>query len=136
MIDERTRRKSEFDERDIAWIALADGSRWAFPKPWLEVRASFHGGRAASSCSLLTYGRELDELVRAIGECRDDAALLIASASLGAYLLGHHYELSDDDLDRLFAIRVGDPDSWEWARSVIEVATGASGCRSFRDGSG
>ncbi len=136
MIDERTRRKSGFDERDIAWIVLADGGRWAFPKPWLEVRASFHSGRAASARSILTYGRELDELVQAITECRDDAALLIASASLGSYLLGHQYELSDDDLDRLFAVRVGDLDSWEWARSVIEVATGASGCRSFRDGSG
>lgn len=136
MIDERTRRKPGFDERDTAWIELADGGRWALPKPWLEVHASFRDGRVASSRPILTYGHELDELVHAIGECRDDAALLIASASLGACLLGHHYDLSDDDLDRLFAVRVGDPDSWEWARSVIQVATGASGCRSFRDGSG
>jgi hypothetical protein len=88
-----------------------------------------------SSDPVLTYGPDLDELVDTIGECRDNAALLIGAASLGAFLLLHNYDLSDEDLDRLFAVRVGDPASWDWAKAVIDVATGAGGSRSFRGGS-
>jgi hypothetical protein len=134
MIDERAKRKPAFDERDSVWITLADGARWAFPKPWLEVHASFRDGRAVSSDPVLTYGPQLDELVNALGACRDNAALLIGAASLGAFLLRPNYDLSDEDLDRLFAVRVGDPSSWDWAKAVIDVATGAGGSRSFRGG--
>jgi hypothetical protein len=136
MIDEKARRKPEFDESNAVWIALADGSRWALPKPWLEVHASFRQGRAVATYPVLTYGPELDELVDAIGACRDNAALIIGAASLGALLLRRHYDLSDDDLDRLFAVRVGDPTSWDWVQAVIDVATGSGGPRSFRGGSG
>ncbi|SRR5579875_3848719 len=135
MSDERTKRRPEFDERNSVWITLADGARWAFPKPWLEVHASFRDGRAVSTEPVLTYGPHLDALITAIDECRDNAALLIGAASLGAFLLRHNYDLSDEDLDRLFAVRVDDPSSWDWAKSVIDVATGAGGCRSFLGGS-
>ena len=135
MSDERAKRKVEFDEQNSVWITLADGGRWAFPKPWLEIHAAFRGGRAVSSYPILTYGPELDELVNAIGECRDNAALIVGAASLGAFLLRHNYDLSDEDLDRLFAVRVGDPSSWDWAKAVIDVAAGTGGPRSFRGGS-
>jgi hypothetical protein len=128
MIDERARRKPEFDERNSVWITLADGGRWAFPKPWLEIHA-------VSSYPSLTYGPELDELVQAIGECRNNAALLLGAATLGAFLLRHNYEVADEELDRLFAVRRGDPSSWDWARAVVDVASGTGGSRSFRDGS-
>ncbi len=136
MTDERAKRRSGFDERNSVRITLADGARWAFPKPWLEVHASFREGRAVSTYAVLTYGPELDELVNAVGECRDNATLIIGAATLGAFLLQHNYDLTDEDLDRLFAVRVNDPSSWEWARAVIEVATGCGGSRSFRGGSG
>jgi hypothetical protein len=136
MTDERAKRKPGFDERNSAWITLADGARWAFPKPWLEVYASFRDGRAVSTCPVLTYGPELDELVNAVGECRENATLIIGAATLGAFLLRHNYDLSDEELDRLFAVRVDDPSSWDWARAVVEVATGCGGSRSFRGGSG
>jgi hypothetical protein len=135
MTDEIAKRKPDFDERNSIWITLADGTRWAFPKPWLEVRASFREGRAVSAYPVLTYGPELDELVDAIDECRDNAALIIGAASLGAFLLRRHYDVSDEDLDRLFAVRISDPSSWDWAQAVIEVATGSGGSRSFRGGS-
>jgi hypothetical protein len=135
MFDERAKRNPKFDERNSTWITLADGGRWAFPKPWLEIHASFRGGRAVASHPVLTYGPELEDLVNAIDQCRDDAALLVGAASLGAYLLLRNYDLSDDDLDRLFAVRVGDPSSWEWAKAVIGLATGTSGSRSFLAGS-
>ena len=76
---------------------------------------------------MLTYGPELDSLVKALGECDDNSALLIGAASLGAYLLSENYHLSDADLDRLFVFRVGDSLSWDWAITVINVATGRSG---------
>ncbi len=124
MSDERAKRNPEFDERNSTWITLADGGRWAFPKPWLEIHAAFRGRPGRASYPVLTYGPELEELVDAIDECRDNAALIVGAASLGAYLLRRNYDLSDEDLDRLFAIRVGDPPSWEWAKAVIDVATG------------
>jgi hypothetical protein len=135
MFDERAKRNPEFDDRNSTWITLADGGRWAFPKPWLEIHASFRDGRAVASYPVFTYGPELEELVNAIDECRDDAALLVGAASLGAYLLRRNYDLSDDELDQLFAVCVGDPLSWEWVKAVIGVATGTSGSRSFRAGS-
>jgi hypothetical protein len=136
MTGERAKRKPGFDERNSVWIDLADGTRWAFPKPWLEIHASFRDGRAVSTYPVLTYGPELEGLVGAVSESRDNAALLIGAATLGAFLLRHNYDLSDEDLDRLFAVRVDDPSSWDWARAIIEVATGSGGSRSFRDGSG
>lgn len=136
MFDERAKRNPDFDDRNSTWITLADGGRWAFPKPWLEIHASFRGGRAVASYPVLTYGPELEELVDAIDQCRDDAALLVGTATLGAYLLRRNYDLSDDDLDRLFAVRVGEPSSWEWVKAVIGVATGTGGSRSFLAGSG
>ena len=136
MIDETSRRKPGFDEANAVWIALADGGRWAFPKPWLEIRAAFREGRAVATVPVFTYGPELDALIDAIGACRDNAALILGAASLGAFLLRQHYDLSDEDLDRLFAVRIDDPSSWDWARAVIDVATGSGGARSFRDGSG
>ena len=83
MFDERAKRNPEFDERNSTWITLADGGRWAFPKPWLEIHATFRDGRAVASYPVLTYGPDLEELVHAIDQCRDNAALLVGAASLG-----------------------------------------------------
>ena len=127
MLNEKVKRRETFDERNSVPIMLADGQKWAFPKPWLEIRASFKGGKPQTTYPVLTYGPELDVLVKAIGECRDNAALLCGTASLGAYLVSQNYDLSDEDLDQLFAFRLGDSASWDWARAVMDVATGRSG---------
>ncbi len=87
----------------------------------------FEGGKARTTYPVLTYGPELDALIKAIGECRDNAALLCGVASVATYLILQNYDLSDDDLDHLFHFRVGEPESWDWARTVIDVATGRSG---------
>jgi hypothetical protein len=127
MLDEQAKRRETCDPRNSVPVRLADGQAWLIPKPWLEVHASFDGGKAARTWPCLTYGPELDALVQAMGQCEDNAALLIGAASLGAYLLGVNYDLADAELDGLFAFRSGDPDSWNWAREVMDVATGASG---------
>ncbi len=127
MLDEKTRRKETFDQRNSVPVVLADGQTWYLPKPWLEVHPVFQGGKAHSSYPVLTYGPELDSLVQALGDCDDNSTLLIGAATLGAYLLSENYQLSDVELDQLFVFRVGDPLSWDWAMTVIKVATGQSG---------
>ena len=101
-------------------MKLADSQEWLLAKPWLEVHAAFDGGRAVRTWPCLTYGPDLDALVQAMSNCEDNAALLIGAASLGAYLLQQNYDLADAEMDGLFAFRIGDPESWDWARSVID----------------
>jgi hypothetical protein len=127
VLDEKSRRKESFDQRNCVPVVLADGQAWHLPKPWLEVHPIFREGKAHSSYPVLTYGPELDALVKAMGECDDNSALLIGAASLGAYLLSQNYNLSDADLDQLFVFRIGDSSSRDWAMAVLQVATGQSG---------
>ncbi|SRR5579883_2461142 len=134
MLNEITKRRPECDPANSVPIRMADGQEWLFPKPWLQIHASFRGGKAERHYPVVTAGPELDELVAAISRCEDNAALLSGAATLGAHLLCRNYDLDDRELDLLFAFRPSDPDSWEWAREVIGVATGQSGARSFRDG--
>jgi hypothetical protein len=127
MVIESECRKECFDERNSAPVRLADGQTWFLPKPWLEVRPVFRGGRTHSSYPVLTYGRELDALIEAIGDCEDGAARICAVASLGAHLVTRQYQLTDEELDLLFCFRAADDVSSTWLRTVIEVATGRSG---------
>ena len=60
MLDEKGLRRPEFDERSSVRIRLADGQEWAFPKPWLEIHASFVGGRATETCPILSSGSKHD----------------------------------------------------------------------------
>lgn len=136
MLDEPSKRRETCDPRSSVPVRLADGQEWLFPKPFIEIHASFDGGKARATYPVLTYGPDLDALVEAMGQCDDNAALLIGAASLGAYLLKQNYDLADEELDLLFTFRLGDPDSWDWARSVIDIATGQSGGQSFFGGGG
>lgn len=134
MISEPSRRKPEFDAKNGVPIRLADGQEWTFPKPWLEIHAQFSGGKARSHYPVLTCGPELDELIDALRDCEDNAALLCGAATLGAHMLTRNYDLADAELDALFAFRPGDPSSWAWVDEVIAVSTGEGGARSFRAG--
>jgi hypothetical protein len=136
MLDEMTKRRETCDPRNSVAVRLADGQDWLVGKPWLEVHAGFSNGKADRTWPCLTCGPDLDELVQAMSGCDDNAALLVAAASLGAHMLRRNYDLADEDLDGLFAFRLADPDSWNWAGAIMDVATGQSGSRSFRGGSG
>jgi hypothetical protein len=136
MIDERARRKPNFDERNAAPVVLADGQTWHVPKPWYEVRPIFRKGRAVSAYRVLTYGPQLDELVKALSDNDDLDAQVIGVASLAAYLLQWHYELTDKDLDGLLAFRCFDPESLAWYRDVFAIATGRSGPKACCAGDG
>jgi hypothetical protein len=136
VLDERGLLRPECDERNSVPVRLADGNDWLLPKPWVEIHASFRGGKAEATFPILTHGPELDALVEAVGECQDNAAILCGAATLGAYLIRRNYDLDDSQLDQLFAFRPGDADSWGWISAVMDVATGTGGSRSFRDGNG
>jgi hypothetical protein len=120
-------RKECFDEATSAPVVLADGQTWWLPKPWLEIRPTFRGGRSVGAYPVLTYGRELDELLDAVGKSDDGIVQIGAVAGLGAYLLRQQYRLDDQDLDELLCFRVGDEASEGWACAVMDVATGRSG---------
>ena len=131
MIDEASKRKPNFDERNAAPVVLADGQTWFIPKPWLEVRPVFRGGRAVTAYPVLTYGPELDGLVEAMADCENLSAQVTAIASLAAYLLRWHYELADADLDGLLAYRRADDRSLKWMTDVVDIATGNSGPKAW-----
>jgi hypothetical protein len=127
MLDELSKRKPNFDERNSAPVILADDQAWFVPKPWLEIRPVFRGGRAVSAYPVLTCGAELDGLVEAMSECENLSGQVMAIASLAASLLSWHYDLTDAELDGLLAFRRADEQSLNWLREVCDIATGRSG---------
>jgi hypothetical protein len=129
VLDETSKRKPNFDERNSAPVVLADSQTWFVPKPWLEIRPVFRGGRAVRAYPVLTRGPELDGLVEAMAECEDLDSQVVAVASLAAHLLCWHYELTDAELDGLLCFRRGDEQSLNWLREVFAVATGQSGLK-------
>jgi hypothetical protein len=127
MINEPSKRKPNFDERNSAPVILADGQTWHVPKPWLEIRPVFRRGRAVRAYPVLTCGPELDGLVEAMAECEDLDSQVVAVASLAAHLLCWHYELTDAELDGLLCFRAADSASLSWLREVVAIATGRNG---------
>jgi hypothetical protein len=136
MIDEEAARKDNFDAANSVVVAFAGGVEMALPKPFLEIRPVFQNGKAIANYSHLTYGPAIEALLDAIRECEYRREELVAVASLAAYLLCWHYDLSDAELDELLCYRVGDDASQEWVDHVIEVATGTSGPKVGRAGGG
>ena len=131
MLNEESKRKPNWSERNSAPVVLADGQSWWIPKPWLEIRPVFRRGRAVSAYPVPTQGPELDELVDAMAECEDRSGQVMAAASLAAHLLSWHYELTDSELDGLLCFRKGDDASLEWMKQVCDIAMGASGPKVF-----
>ena len=127
MIDEQSKRKSNFDDRNAVPVVLADGQAWQVPKPWLEIRPVFRNGKAVTAYPVLTYGDELHQLVEAMAEVEDIWAQVVAIASLAAHLLRWHYDLEDSELDQLLAFRRADERSIEWMKEISAIATGHSG---------
>ncbi len=127
MIDEVSKRKPNFDARNSAPVVLADGQSWFVPKPWLEIRPVFRGGKAVAAYRVLTCGPELDGLIEAMAECEDLDSQVMAAASLTAHLLCWHYDLSDKELDQLLAFRRSDDASLKWMCESMAIAAGRSG---------
>ena len=136
MLDEKSKRKPNFDERNAAPVVLADGQSWWVPKPWLETRPVFRGGKAVTAYPVLTCGPTLDALIEAIAEAEDGIVQISFVASLAAHLLTWHYDLADAELDQLLAFRSADEASANWMREIFAIATGQSGPKACRAGGG
>lgn len=128
MLDEVAKRKPEtFDEANSVRVVLADGQEWAFPKPWLVVRPVFRDGRVVTRYNVLTYGQAVDDLIEAVAGSDSAVEHICSVASLAAYFLQWHYTLVDAELDQLLAYRSADPESMNWLKRVMEIATGSDG---------
>ncbi len=134
MIDEKTKRKPNFDERNAAPVVFADGQTWFVPKPWLEIRPVFRGGKATAAYPVPTCGPELDALIEAVADAEDRVAQVAAVATLAAELMSWHYDLADAELDQLLAFRLADEASMNWIREVFDIATGQSGPKAYGAG--
>ena len=95
----------------------------------------FRGGRAERAYPVPTCGPSWTRS-DAVSESDEPAVWFSAIATLAARLLGYQYDLSDDDLDQLLRFRVSDPDSGQWLRDVMRIATGDTGPNAYRAGSG
>jgi hypothetical protein len=124
---EEMRRRLTFSIADNVSVVLADQQAWFFPKPWIEIRPTFRSGKVCSSRCVVTYGVELDNLIKNIAATSDDEEIIAAIVSLGSHLLRANYDLQDSELDELFRFRVGDEASLAWAKEIMEIATGHSG---------
>jgi hypothetical protein len=127
VLDELSRRKPNFDERNSAPITFVDNQVFYVPKPWLDVRPSFAAGMATTCYTCYTNGPLIDGLLDLAADADDPFERVAAAASIAAIMLQHHYELDDAELDRLLAFRIGDEASADWGTQVISVATGRSG---------
>jgi len=121
---ERYRRRPDFTTEHCAPIKLSDGQEWYFPRPWLEIIPVFQDGKAVDYDRMLTCGDELDILIQAISGEEDPITQRLAVLTLGAFLIRRNYDVTDEELSRLFVLRPGEPDSEEMLKQIIEVATG------------
>jgi hypothetical protein len=130
MIDEKALRKPTFDESNSAPVVLADGQTWYLPKPWLEVRPTFRGGRAVDSLPALTCGAEFDSLRDAVQTAEGDE-IITAGATLAAHMLLLNYDVSDAQLSTLLVFRT----EVSWLREAMAIANGATGPKASSAGS-
>lgn len=117
-------RKPDLDVSECTKIRLANGKEWYFPRPTLQIAPIFHNGEPIKAVKTLSCGDEIDALLEGITSTADVTTIVLAVMALGAYLLRRCYDLTDEDLERLFVYRVGDPDSEQMVRDIITVATG------------
>lgn len=121
---EKYRRRPEVDLEGCIPVKLSDGQEWYFPRPWLEIVPRFVSGRAELAGKVLTCGPDLDVLVESIATTEDTIGRLIEIMTLGAFLLLRNYDVTDEELSRLFVYRSGSPDSDRMIMDILAVATG------------
>lgn len=121
MLDEKAKRKPDFNEDESVPVEFGDGQEWFLPRPTVDVFALFAGGKATRSVQS-SFGPEFDAKVAGI-EKTDGGDFFSAVAELGADLLLRNYDLTDADLSAIFRFRVGS-DQEKWMGSVLSVANG------------
>ena len=100
---------------------IRDGERYFVPRPFLISDPDFKDGKCKRVEKTLSYGHDVDDLIAAIGNCEDSAAVMSGVATVAAALLRFNYDLSEDELDQLLVLRAGVPAKDDWP-------TAADGC--------
>lgn len=132
MLNERVLRKPEWTEG--AWITLADGQSWCFPKPMLrEFRPVFSAdGLAKFGASLNSFGPGYLARLDALMACEPGIEQIEMVATIGADLLRKNYDLDDDQLGSLLCYVMTDDgeleeDCHDMWQSICNVAAGVAG---------
>lgn len=120
---ERYRRRPDFQEENCTPVQLSDGQSWYLQRPWLEVIPHFVSGEAVDCVRMPSLG-DLDPLLLSIADEADPIKQSLLVLTLGAMLLQRSYDVSDQEMSRLFILRPGDPDSDRMLCEIIAVATG------------
>lgn len=123
LIPEPRARKEEIDLAHSAPVTMADGQKWWLPKPWCVIRPSFADGKMVAP-DKLTYGHELDPMIRRIREEEDPFARIYATMALGAFLLERNYDLNNAEIESLVEYHPGDPASQEMLKGILDLAEG------------
>ena len=126
MLDEREYRREPFDEANSVAVDFPGGT-FLLPKPVVYLRPVFAGGKRADQARLCTDDPEFDRLKAAVSDAAgdDEADFSGAMIDVAAHMLLEAYDLDDDTLGRVFAIREdGDGVSVSWWADVMAVAHG------------
>ncbi len=107
MIDERSRRRTTFEEGTL--IQLADGQCWWLPS--LESQQS---------------DAVLESLRRAIASAPDEPERLRDELALTILLLSRNYQLSPEFYPEILGFRPGDPARGELQRTIRRLALGSA----------
>lgn len=123
---EKFRRRDGLNLEACTPIRLADGQEWYFPRPMLELNPTFINGDVVHLTNCLTSGSELDLLIQMIAEASEPKDQIAKIMTLGALLLLRNYDLTDDELSKLFILRIRDDvdETQETRAQIMNVATG------------
>jgi hypothetical protein len=123
MLTEAEKRSEDRDLSLSVPVLFATGERWFVPRPFLTFKPQFEGGKCRSVLRTLSYGPVIDEIIAAIGECKDSSAVLSGVATVAAALLSINYpSLTEGELDQLLVLRAGVPPEEDWPAAVMRVA--------------
>jgi hypothetical protein len=123
MLDEKSKRKPEWSEGD--WAELADGQRWAFPRPKLRFRPMRVGGKIEVGGGRV-FGPEYDDSLSLILGTKEAEPfeVLTAKFDMASRLLQSNYSLSDEETFDLIVLDAEDPASVERFAIVSDILEG------------
>jgi hypothetical protein len=123
---EQYRRRADFVPENCMGIKLADGQEWHFSKPWLTLIPAVQGKEIVGFGRYTTFGDDLDRFLEAIARDEDPLEQIRHVLMLGICVLDRNYDLTSEELGRLFTYRSGDPASETMLKELISLATGGA----------
>lgn len=126
MLDEKLLRRPTFNEAASAPITLPGGGTWYLPKPILQLRACFVGGKRSGEAILCSDDPEFDRLREAVEKAASDTEADFdgSAIDLAAYMLLKNYDLTDDQLGEAFATIFSSDRGKDWINNVMAMAYG------------